>query len=169
MSSFVIVLVVFACRVTAHAQRGAPGRGGPAAAPREAAALDLTGYWVSVITEDWKYRMVTPKNGVFDSLPLNGEGRKVGTSWDPAKDEAAGEACRAYTAANVMRLPGRMHITWRDANTLQIDTDAGTQTRLLQFGAASRHRAHQAGRVSRSRSGSTRPAAPAAAVRAWAT
>jgi hypothetical protein len=131
----VIVLVVFAFQVTAHAQRGAPGRGGPAAAPREAAALDLTGYWVSVITEDWKYRMVTPKNGVFDSLPLNGEARKLGTSWDPAKDEAAGEACRAYTAANVMRLPGRIHITWRDANTLQIDTDAGTQTRLLQFGA----------------------------------
>ena len=49
--------------------------------------------------------MVTPKSGVFDSLPLNGEGRKVGMSWDPAKDEAAGEACRAYTAANVMRLP----------------------------------------------------------------
>ena len=115
----------------ADAQRGRAG--GPAAAPRDAAALDLTGYWVSVITEDWKYRMVTPKSGVFDSLPLNGEGRKVGTSWDPAKDEAAGEACRAYSAANVMRLPGRIHITWRDANTLQIDTDAGTQTRLLRF------------------------------------
>ena len=79
--------------------------------------------------------MVTPKAGVFDSLPLNGEARKIGTSWDPAKDEAAGEACKAYTAANVMRLPGRIHITWRDATTLQIETDAGTQTRLLNFGA----------------------------------
>ena len=56
--------------------------------------------------------------------------------WDPAKDEAAGEACRAYTAANVMRLPGRLHITWRDPNTLQIETDAGTQTRLLNFASA---------------------------------
>src|SRR5262245_53044678 len=120
----------------AFAQRGAGGRGGgPPATPRDSAALDLTGYWVSVITEDWKYRMVTPKAGVFDSLPLNGEGRKVGMSWDPAKDEAAGNACKAYTAANVMRLPGRIHITWRDANTLQVDTDAGTQTRLLNFGA----------------------------------
>jgi hypothetical protein len=34
-----------------------------------------------------------------------------------------------------MRLPGRIHITWRDANTLQIETDAGTQTRLFNFGA----------------------------------
>ena len=128
--------ILIALSAPVHAQRGAPGRGGgPAASPRDSAALDLTGYWVSVITEDWKYRMVTPKAGVFDSLPLNGEARKVGASWDPAKDEAAGNACKAYTAANVMRLPGRIHITWRDASTLQIDTDAGTQTRLLVFGA----------------------------------
>jgi hypothetical protein len=136
LRGYVVALaLVLAAAQPAFAQRGA-GRGGPPAAPREAAALDLTGYWVSVITEDWKYRMVTPKNGVFDSLPLNGEARKIGTSWDPAKDEAAGEACRAYTAANVMRLPGRLHITWSDATTLQIDTDAGTQTRLLRFGSA---------------------------------
>jgi len=131
------IALVIAGAQPAFAQRGAggPGRGGQAATPRDSAALDLTGYWVSVISEDWKYRMVTPKAGVFDSLPLNGEARKIGASWDPAKDEAAGEACRAYTAANVMRLPGRIHVTWRDATTLQIDTDAGTQTRLLNFGA----------------------------------
>lgn len=131
-AAFCIVIVLSS--TTLDAQRG--GRaGGPAATPRDGAALDLTGYWVSVITEDWRYRMVTPKSGVFDSIPLNGEGRKVGMGWDPAKDEAAGEACRAYTAANVMRLPGRLHITWRDPNTLQIETDAGTQTRLLHFGS----------------------------------
>jgi hypothetical protein len=108
-----------------------------AIAPREAAAIDLTGYWVSVITEDWKFRMVTPNKGVFDSLSLNAEGRRVGNTWDPAKDEAAGEQCRAYGAANIMRLPGRLHVTWEDAATLRIDTDAGTQTRLIRFGAAS--------------------------------
>ena len=129
------IVIVLACATVAQAQRGRAG-GGPAASPRDSAALDLTGYWVSVITEDWKYRMVTPRAGVFDSIPLTGEARKIGTSWDPAKDEAAGEACKAYTAANVMRLPGRIHVTWRDATTLQIDTDAGTQTRLLHFGAA---------------------------------
>ena len=79
--------------------------------------------------------MVTPKKGVYDSLPLNPEARKVADTWDPAKDEAAGEQCRAYGAANIMRIPGRLHITWEDANTLRIDTDAGTQTRLFRFGA----------------------------------
>ncbi len=80
--------------------------------------------------------MVTPKKGVFDSLPLNAEGRRVGNMWDPAQDEAAGEQCRPYGVANIMRMPGRLHITWENDNTLRIDTDAGTQTRLLHFGAA---------------------------------
>src|SRR5207247_11295254 len=83
-----------------------------------------------------KYRMVTPNKGVFDSLTLNAEGRRVGNEWDPAKDEAAGLQCRAYGAANVMRLPGRVHITWQDANTLKVETDNGTQTRLFPFSAA---------------------------------
>jgi len=120
--------------IGAQGQRG--GRGGPPAAARDAAAVDLTGYWVSVITEDWKFRMVTPNKGVFDSLTLNPEGRRIGNTWDPAKDEAAGEQCRAYGAANIMRVPGRVHITWQDANTLKIETDSGTQTRLFHFGAA---------------------------------
>ena len=118
-----------------HAQRGGGrGRGGAPASAREAAAIDLTGYWVSVVSEDWKFRMVTPKKGVYDSLMLNAEGRRVADTWDPAKDEAAGEQCRAYGVANIMRVPGRLHITWQDDNTLKIETDAGTQTRLLHFG-----------------------------------
>ena len=125
-----VVLLILAS--PALAQRG--GRGGPPPAPREAAAIDLTGYWVSVITEDWKFRMVTPKKGVYETLPLNPEGRKLGDSWDPARDEAAGEQCRAFSAANIMRMPTRLHVTWEDANTLRIDTDAGTQTRRFHFG-----------------------------------
>jgi hypothetical protein len=115
-------------------QRG--GRGAAPVSAREGAALDLTGYWVSVITEDWKLRMVTPKKGVYDTLTLNAEGRRVGDTWDPARDEAAGEQCRSYGAANIMRIPGRLHITWQDDNTLKIETDAGTQTRAFHFGAA---------------------------------
>jgi hypothetical protein len=87
-----------------------------------------------VISEDWEFRMVTPDKGIFDTLTLNNEGRRVGQLWDPAKDEAAGEQCRAYTAANIMRLPGRLRISWENDTTLRIDTDAGTQTRLLHFG-----------------------------------
>jgi hypothetical protein len=121
--------------VDVHAQRG--GRGGPPPTPRAAAAMDLTGYWVSVITEDWKFRMVTPRKGVYETLTLNAEGRRVGDTWDPARDEAAGEQCRSYSAANIMRVPGRLHITWADDSTLKIETDAGTQTRLLRFAAAS--------------------------------
>ena len=124
--------VLLCLTASAHAQRGGP----PPATPRESAPIDLTGYWVSVITEDWKFRMVTPKKGVFDSLNLNAEGRKVGEAWDPARDEAAGEQCKAYTAANVMRIPGRLHVTWQGDSALKIDTDAGTQTRVLQFSAA---------------------------------
>jgi hypothetical protein len=131
--SFVFLLVSSAIL---EAQRG--GRStGSAASPRDSAAIDLIGYWVSVIAEDWKYRMVTPKKGVYDALALNAEGRRVGDTWDPARDEAAGEQCRAYGAANIMRLPGRLHITWQDANTLRIDTDTGTQTRLFYFSTAS--------------------------------
>ncbi len=104
--------------------------------PRQAAAMDMTGYWVSVITEDWKLRMVTPRKGVYETLTLNAEGRRVGDTWDPAKDEAAGEQCRAYGAGNIMRVPGRLHITWETDTTLRIDTDSGTQTRLFHFGAA---------------------------------
>jgi len=114
-----------------------PGRGGPPAppkSPREAAPVDFTGYWVSVVTEDWRWRMVTPIKGDFASIPLNAEGRRVGQLWDPAKDDAAGEACRAYGAPAVMRIPGRLNITWQDERTLKIETDAGTQTRLLHFG-----------------------------------
>ncbi len=126
---------VLASSASAQGQRGAAGRGrGVPASAREGAAIDLTGYWVSVISEDWKFRMVTPKKGVYDSLTLNAEGRRVADTWDPAKDEAAGEQCRAYGAANIMRVPGRLHITWQDDNTLRIDTDSGTQTRLLRFG-----------------------------------
>jgi hypothetical protein len=95
--------------------------------------MDLTGYWVSVITEDWKFRMVTPKKGVYETLALNAQGRKVADSWDPARDEASGEACRAYGAGNVMRMPTRLHVTWQDDTTLKIETDAGTQTRLFHF------------------------------------
>jgi len=120
----------------AAASAFAQGRGGPAAppkSPREAAPVDFTGYWVSVVTEDWRWRMVTPIKGDFASIPLNAAARKIGDAWDLAKDEAAGEQCRAYGAPGLMRIPGRLHITWQDDNTLKVETDAGTQIRLFHF------------------------------------
>ena len=123
-----------AASISLSAQRGGRGGRGAPASAREGAAIDLTGYWVSVVAEDWKFRMVTPRKGVYDSLMLNAEGRRVADTWDPARDEAAGEQCRSYGAANVMRIPGRVHVTWQDDNTLRLDTDAGTQTRVFVFG-----------------------------------
>jgi hypothetical protein len=89
-----------------------------------------------MVTDDWRYRMLTPPKGNADYIPVNPESRKVMDSWDPAKDEAAGEACRGYGAAGIMRLPGRLHITWEDDNTLKMDLDTGTQTRRFAFGAS---------------------------------
>lgn len=127
------VVLLLASPLTLGAQRGGRGPAPAPATPRDAAPIDLTGYWVSVVVEDWKYRMVAPRKGVYDTLTLNAEGRRVGDTWDPAKDEAAGEQCRPYGAPTIMRIPGRVHITWQDANTLRVETDAGTQTRTFHF------------------------------------
>jgi hypothetical protein len=119
---------------------GAPqGRGGPPApppTPRAGALTDLTGTWVSLVTEDWRYRMFTPAKGDAVSVPLSAAGRKAADAWDPVKDEAAGEQCRAYGAGGLLRMPTRVRISWQDDTTLKLETDAGTQTRLFRFSAA---------------------------------
>jgi hypothetical protein len=131
-------------------QIAAQGRGGqapppqPPATPRAAAPVDVTGTWVALITEDWRFRMVTPPKGDTASVPLNDGGVKAANSWDPAKDAAAGEQCKAYGAAGVMRLPTRLRISWENDTTLKVETDAGTQTRLFRFNAADPGRASSA-------------------------
>ncbi len=128
-------LAVAALALLVFAPLGVRAQGrGAAPSAKAAAPIDITGYWVSVVTEDWRWRMVTPKKGDFPSIPLNAEGRRVADSWDPAKDEAAGEQCKAYGAGNIMRVPERLRITWADDNTLRVETDAGEQTRLFHFG-----------------------------------
>ena len=129
--------------VVALAQPGidAQGRGraagaGPAPTARAMAPKDYTGYWVSVVTEHWHLRMLMPPKGEYSMLPLNPEARKVADAWDPAKDRSSGNECRSYGAAAIMRVPGRLYVHWVDDNTLQMDTDSGTQTRLFRFGAA---------------------------------
>jgi len=101
--------------------------------PRTEGPLDLTGYWVSLVTEDWRYRMMTPDKGDYPGVPLNATARAIANSWDPAKDEASGNACKAYGAGAIMRIPTRLHVTWVDDNTLKVETDAGQQTRLFHF------------------------------------
>ncbi len=112
------------------------GNAQPAArpSPRAAAPIDLTGYWVSIVTQDWRWRMVTPARGDYRGIPTTAEARTVADAWDPAADEAAGQACRSYGAPAIMSVPGRVRIGWEDDTTLEVETDAGMQTRLLRFG-----------------------------------
>jgi len=113
-----------------------PRAGAAQQTPRSAAPVDLTGYWVAVVTEDWRHRMATARKGDFESLPLNAEGRRVANEWNLDTDNAAGLQCKAFGVGGLMRQPGRLHITWADDDTLKVEFDAGTQTRLLEFGAA---------------------------------
>jgi hypothetical protein len=141
-------------------QRGA--RGNEPGTAKARAPIDLTGYWTAVITEDWHTRMLTAPRGDFGSgppgaivnpntseaigtgenpaaqgnIPYNVKGAQAALKWDPAKDEAEGNPCKAYGAPGVMRQPTHLHITWQDDNSLKIEADYGTQTRLLHFGPA---------------------------------
>jgi hypothetical protein len=129
----VAAVLALVCLTPVNAQnRG--GAGAPAT-PKADAPIDLTGYWVSVISQDWRWRMVTPARGDYASVPITAAAKKAADAWDPAKDEAAGDACKAYGAPAIMRVPTRLHITWQDENTLKIETDTGKQTRLFHFGA----------------------------------
>ena len=118
-------------------QRGA-GPGGAAQTARARNPVDFTGTWVSVVTEDWRWRMATaPKDpSVAASIPVNGEGRKMAQAWDLEADNKAGNQCKAFGVGGIMRQPGRLRISWQDDNTLKLEFDAGTQTRLLHFDRA---------------------------------
>jgi hypothetical protein len=129
-------LALGACAHAATLDAQARGAGQPATpvTARAAAPIDITGHWVSLITDDWVYRMITPAKGDVSYVPLNAEGRRFAAAWDPARDEAAGEQCKGYSAPAIMRLPSRVEISWQDDNTLKLDIDTGMQTRLFRFG-----------------------------------
>jgi hypothetical protein len=130
------VVVLCAASVVVAGAQGRGGRAGGGAPPtaRAAAPQDLTGYWVSVVTEYWHLRMLVPPKGEFAMLPLNAEARKVAMAWDPAKEKASNTECSVYGAPSIMRTPGRFYLHWTDDNTLQMDVDSGTQTRVFHFG-----------------------------------
>jgi hypothetical protein len=128
-----LVALISAFLLLRPASATSQNRGTQPPAAKAAAPIDLTGYWVSVVTEDWRYRMVTPTKGDYQAVPMNAEARKLADAWDPAADEAAGNQCKSYGAPAIMRVPGRVHITWQDDQTLRVDIDTGTQTRLFHF------------------------------------
>ncbi len=154
-----LFMLIFFCLPVSLLAQGRGGRGGPPPAAKAAAPIDLTGYWTAVVTEDYHERMMTAPKGDFGggapgttislngtpngmptpsaggNIPYNRAGEQLALQWDPAKDEAEGNPCKAYGAAGIMRLPTHLHVTWQDDNTLRMDTDLGTQTRLFHFGA----------------------------------
>jgi hypothetical protein len=134
-SLFLFALLAIAASGSLHGQRGGPPAG-PPPTPKLVAPIDVTGQWVSIISEDWRYRIAAPPKGDYTGIPLNGAARRVADAWDPARDEAAGDQCKAYGVGGVMRLPTRMRISWIDEQTLKLETDAGTQTRTIGFGAS---------------------------------
>ncbi len=115
----------------ALAQRGIPA---PADSGRQGAMFDITGQWVAVVNEDWRWCMVTPSKGDTASIPLNPAGRRVAASWDLAADRAQGRLCKAFGGPGLIRQPGRIRIRWENDNTLVLEFDAGMQTRRLYFG-----------------------------------
>ena len=137
-----LCVVILFLSFPAYAQRGAPPQ-----TARMAAPIDLTGYWVSYLTEDWRPRMMPLPKGDFGAgpnaarlpfggnptVPMNAEGRRIALAWDPDKDQREGNSCKAYGAAGIMRIPGRLRFSWVDDNTLKLETDAGTQTRIFHF------------------------------------
>ncbi len=124
--------MIFALAVSARLCAQAPPGAGQTA--KAAAPIDLTGYWVALVTEDWRYRMLTAPKGDYYSIPLTPEARKAADTWDAAKDVAQGKQCMAYGAPSIMRQPGRVHIAWENDTALKVEVDAGKQTRLLNFG-----------------------------------
>ena len=109
------------------------GSGSPSKPANQTAPVDITGNWVAYVTEDWRFRMITPPKGDYTRVPLTPEGRKLAEAWNPEADEAAGQQCKAYGAAAIMRVPARFRIAWHDEQTLRVESDAGMQTRLFRF------------------------------------
>jgi hypothetical protein len=129
VSSLCCGIALFAASAVLAQPPAAP-RAQPPQSPRASAAIDLTGQWVSIVNEDWRWRMVTPPKGDYTSVqPLNAAGRAVADKWEPSEDGS----CRAYGAAGLMRMPTRLRIDWEGDNVLMVRTDAGEQARRFQF------------------------------------
>ena len=123
-----IAAVVIAMATISHGQDPAPAT--PSAESAKAAApIDITGDWVSQIVDEFRHR-VAPQKGDLTFVPINMDATRIAKAWNP---DAKENQCKAYGAVGLLQRPGRLHITWADDNTLRIDADAGTQTRLLHF------------------------------------
>jgi hypothetical protein len=120
-----------ALNLSAHAQP--PPAPPDTRSARERAPIDLSGQWVAVVDEDWRWRMVTPPVGDTSSLPVNERGRAAAAAWDLERDRAEGNLCKAFAGPGLMRQPTRIRIDWEDGDTLRLEFDAGRQVRRFEF------------------------------------
>jgi hypothetical protein len=128
VAAHAVYLVALTGTLAQAQSRVEPGR-----SARESAAIDLTGQWVSIVNEDWRWRMVTPPKGDYTSVqPLNDAGRAVADQWQPSDDGS----CRAYGAPGLMRMPTRLRIEWDGDDILTVRSDAGQQLRRFEFAPA---------------------------------
>lgn len=111
------------------AQRQPPPPPGPPPPAKQDAPIDLTGTWVSIVNEDWRWRMLTPPKGDYASIPLSPAGKKAADTWDVSQDGS----CKAYGVGGLMRMPTRVRISWTSNDSLMIESDAGQQIRTLHF------------------------------------
>ena len=102
------------------AAQGPPGgrAGGPPPTGKAGARVDFTGYWVSVVSEDWRWRMITPAKGDYANIPLNAAGRKIadalGSREGSGRRRGVPRVCRARDHARARpsadHLAGRQHV-----------------------------------------------------------
>src|SRR5204863_3787960 len=72
MKQSILVVLAFGALVRAQAPPPAAPQ-----LPKAAAPIDLTGYWVSIVSEDWRYRMVTPAKGDYQAVPMTPDAVKI--------------------------------------------------------------------------------------------
>ena len=123
-----------AAGLAAFSNAGAQPPGGGGQNARTGALFDITGQWVAIVNEDWRWRMITPPVGDVASVPVNGRGRAEAAAWDLERDRVDGQLCKAFGAPGLIRQPTRIRVSWEDDDTLLFEFDASEQTRRLEFG-----------------------------------
>ena len=115
-----------------------PRRAARLATPRGRARSSISpGNGSRSITEDWRWRMVTPPKGDTASVPLNPAGRKAADAWDLAADRARGDLCKAFGPPGVdSAARTRCASDGRTTTRCCSEFDAGTQTRRFTSGTA---------------------------------
>ncbi|MGE3402222.1 MAG: hypothetical protein AB7K63_06510 [Vicinamibacterales bacterium] len=132
LATCTLATMIVTSGLLAQGPPGFPRRGGPPPSAQATAPLDLTGTWVSIVNEDWRWRMVTPQPGDYPGILLTPPAQQIANAWDPATDGS----CLAFGAAALLRMPTRVRFSWENERTLKLETDNGVQTRLLHFDPA---------------------------------